>query len=145
MSHRNGFTLVELVVVVLILGILAAVAAPKIINNADEATDSSVAQTLATIRDGIEMYIAENKGVLPGGTGTATEATFKTALDPYLRGSNFPKSAVGTKDSDVTVVATGSFAADNLTGWMYDKDTAEFIINSDAAVPSQTGVNYDDL
>ena len=66
MEKRKGFTLVELVVVVMILGILAAVAAPKLLGTSGTATDNGLRQTLSVVRDAIERYAAENGGDFPG-------------------------------------------------------------------------------
>jgi len=59
-QRRPGFTLVELVVVVLILGIIAAVAAPKMFDTADQAKESSAAMLAAIVRDRIDLYYAAN-------------------------------------------------------------------------------------
>ncbi|MCA9266906.1 MAG: type II secretion system protein [Planctomycetales bacterium] len=123
---RKGFTLVELVVVIMILGILAAVAAPKLLSTSGNATDNGIKQTLSIVRDSIELYAADNAGSLPPCTGTG--ADFRTALGPYVRGT-FPKSPVGTKDFDVKPVTGTGASADDATGWMYNTQDGTFICN----------------
>lgn len=144
MTRRGGFTLVELVVVVLILGILAAIAAPKIINNSDKASDSSIAATLAAVRDAIELYRGENNGKLPIGS-KPTPAQFKAALDPYLRGTNFPYVKVGGLNSnDVSILDTGP-SVGGAQGWAYNWNTGEIIINSNATLMTDSTTAYKDL
>jgi general secretion pathway protein G len=145
MSKNKGFTLVELVVVVMILGILAAVAAPKLLNTSGSATDNGVKQTLAVVRDAIERYTAEHNGSLPA-QGSTTAADFTGAIEPYLRGP-FPKCPVTTaKDDTVKMTnAAGALAASGAESWHYNSKTGEFIINSAAATKSDPNVTYDAL
>ena len=140
MSRRSGFTLVELVVVVLILGILAAIAAPKIINNADEAADSGAAQTLAAIRDALELYKTQADA---GGYPAGTSAQIHTKLKDYIRGTSFPKATVGGVSSNVIKIDSG-LAVSGTEGWVYDPATGDFIINSNSL--TNDGVTqYSDL
>ena len=128
MSRNRGFTLVELVVVVMIIGILVTIAAPKMVNIMGDATDNSARLSLTVVRDAIENHATQNAGSYPPAT---TDTAFKAALQPYLRGV-FPKSLVGTMDAIVTMSGADPLAADSSSGWMYNGTTGEFIINSTA-------------
>ena len=125
-SVRKGFTLVELVVVVLILGILAAVAAPRMFDTAGNARENGTRQSLVVVRNAIDLYRAEN-------TDYPAAATLATLLKPYLQGA-FPQAQVGT-NQDAVVISTSDNPITEVSGsggWIYNEDTGEFCVN-DAA------------
>lgn len=136
----HGFTLVELLVVMIIIGILSAIAAPRLLSTTKNAADNGMKQTLGVVRNAIEMYSADYGGAFPGADGTQT--TFYNDLSPYLRtGAPFPSSLVGAKNNSVRIQTAGQpLAADAAptTGWAYDNVSGQFIANSSA--PSSDGV-----
>jgi general secretion pathway protein G len=126
---RRGFTLIELVVVVLVMGILAAVAAPKMFDTASNAKINSSRQSLVVLRDAIELYKAQN-GTYPGQGGSGT--ALATDLAGFIKGS-FPKVQIPGAKNDGTVKwdtgATGVGAPDGSTDWLYNKNDGTLIIN----------------
>lgn len=141
MNHRrNAFTLVELVVVILILGILAGVAAPKLLNTSKTATDNGLRQTLSIVRDAIELYTAD-QGTLPPCANATT--SLQDALKPYIRGT-FPSSPIGVQNNQVTATTTTPVVADGspTTGWKYNTSTGEFICN-DGGLSGDGATTYD--
>ncbi|MCB9897498.1 MAG: prepilin-type N-terminal cleavage/methylation domain-containing protein [Planctomycetes bacterium] len=144
---QQGFTLVELLIVVIILGILAAVVIPQFNTAASESKEAALASNLATIRQAVEMYKVQHGDVFPGDTIT-TQLTSKTDASgtttgtllygPYLRNS-FPKNPVNSL-ATVSVVTTTPSAGDDTTGWVYNKSDGTFKANSAGAGPS--GADY---
>lgn len=64
-KKRKGFTLIELVVVIAILGILAAIAIPRFTQMTDKANQSAFESTHRTIVAAVQMYMAANDGEKP--------------------------------------------------------------------------------
>lgn len=72
---RLGFTLVELLLVVLILGILAAIVVPRVTQGANDANKSKCASNIANLIRALEMDAIRN-----GGTYPANQAAFNTRV-----------------------------------------------------------------
>ena len=121
---RSAFSLVELVVVVLILGIIAAVAAPRMFDSAGDARQNSTRTSLVVLRDAIELYKAQN-GVYP------PAATLPTVLRAFIKGP-FPAVHVGVnKNADVAVVTTDPISTPTAggAGWAYNETTGSLVVN----------------
>jgi type II secretory pathway pseudopilin PulG len=126
----------------MILGIIAAIAAPRVLSTSDTALENSARQTLGVVRDAIDKFAAEN-ATLPGADGS--EATLKADLSPYLRG-DFPDCPVGEAENDAVRMqaGSGSIAAGiggtaSTHGWAYKYETGDFHVNStDAAADGAT-------
>ena len=88
MKAEKGFTLVEILIVVVILGILAAIVIPQFTSASTEAKESALQSDLQAMRSQIELFKIHHNDLLPGEIGTgplnittaATSASFETAL-----------------------------------------------------------------
>ena len=137
--NQRGFTLVEILIVVIILGILAAIVIPQFTSASQDARKNSLTSQLQTLRSQIELYKLQHLDQLPSGlvaatpiwdqminktnasgtTGTTTAYPF----GPYLQSA--PTNPLNGKNAMLVVTADQTMGA-ALTG---GTDKA-FIINS---------------
>jgi type IV pilus assembly protein PilA len=95
---KKGFTLIELIVVITILGILVAIAVPSILNYITQANDAVAAANLRTVKSEIGLDIATN--VTADSAGTAVIVHEGKSYDCDWTAGSFPAGFTCT----VTVV-----------------------------------------
>jgi len=167
MRKARAFTLIEILVVVVLLGILAAVVIPTVGNSTTSAKASALATDLQLLRNFIMVYKSQHLEVAPGypdgNTGVApTEQAF---VDQAILSSNASgqTAAVGTPGfergpymqrmpvnpfnnlSTVEMLANGAnfpANADDSHGWICRPDTAE--IRADTSGTDSNGKAYYD-
>jgi general secretion pathway protein G len=141
-SARKAFTLVEILIVVIILGILAAIVIPQFTNASSDARNSSLASTLQTLRSQIELYKLQHGDTLPNlvsswapFTGTTTYGNPAQTFGPYMQATpSNPENGFATV-IDSTASPGSTVAAG--TGFTYDYNsgngTGEIYGTSDTA------------
>jgi len=78
-SKQKGFTIIELVVVIVILGILAAVAFPKFQDISGDARQAVVNGTVAAVKSAAVILFAKNQGSKSSGTAIIAATDFDAA------------------------------------------------------------------
>ena len=87
MNAKTGFTLIELMIVVVILAVLAAIVMPQFSDQSDSSKEASLVSTLGIIRDAIELYRLQHtaypgkRASAPGGNGTCRDGVRGTGED----------------------------------------------------------------
>src|SRR5438874_12058827 len=85
--YRSAFTLVEILIVVIILGILAAIVIPQFTNASQDARESSLLSQLQTLRSQIELYKLQHKDKLPDLVTNWDPMTTKSDIDGGVAGA----------------------------------------------------------
>ena len=133
---KNAFTLVEILIVVVILGILATIVIPKFSEASSEAKTSSLTKNLQNIRASIQYYKVQHNDSLPGSssgvsfveallnpTNMAGEIVANSAIEakgPYL--NKIPQNPFNNLD---TVELNGTLG-NGSHGWNFNTTTGAF-------------------
>lgn len=149
---KRAFSLVELVIVIVIIGVLAAIAVPRLSRGATTASENALSANLAAMRSAVELFYAEHAQTYPA------LAKFEDALTkysdaaaanfgdrnaatgiiygPYLRA--VPPLPVGAKKGKTAAVA----ALGEDGGWVYDATKGTVSANCADAEVDTNGKKY---
>ncbi|MDD5155442.1 MAG: prepilin-type N-terminal cleavage/methylation domain-containing protein [Candidatus Omnitrophica bacterium] len=81
---KKGFTLVEIMIVIAIVALLAAIAIPHILQARVIANESAAQATLKTISTALETYAAANSGLYAPANGMTNDSYLRIPTPPYL-------------------------------------------------------------
>jgi general secretion pathway protein G len=130
-TKKSGFTLVEILIVVVILGILAAIVIPQFTEASTEAKFSSLCTDLQTLRSQIELYKVQHNDTPPSFANFTAQMTAQTDITgavgtdygPYMQKIALNQfNNLNTLDNDVNIGNDGG-------GWEYNETTGQ--INAD--------------
>ena len=132
---RNAFTLVEVLIVVIVLGILAAIVVPQFTDAGTDAKASSLTTNLQIIRGQIALYKLQHDDTPPALKTFTEQMTWFSKEDGTTHETNHTNYPLGpylqaipnnpyTSTNDVTADAAGATKA-----WYYNEKTGEFRAN----------------
>lgn len=145
-KNRKGFTLVEILIVVIILGILAAIVIPQFTEASNDARRSALVSDLQTVRSQLELYKVQHLDTYPdannmttfvsqltsftdvaGATNATKTATYK--FGPYLQ--KFPTNSFNDSSAVKAVAADPNSDGDvsGTEGWWFNTNTGKFGAN----------------
>lgn len=153
MNSKKAFTLIEILIVVAILGILAAIVIPQFSHSSTIAKEAAAKETLQTLRTQIELYTVQHNGRSPGYIGNELQAGFvamnqlvycsnlngivlvrkipagEYKYGPYLLVNNFNIVNPFNDKYLFEIVTEMPATPDGTNGWLYNPETKEIRIN----------------
>lgn len=142
----KGFTLVEILIVVVILGILAAIVVPQFTNAANDSRRGNVSTQVSTIESQLELYAARNDGSYPD---LATDGeTFQDLVDtgyfkeipanPFGGGTDIGAFPDDAETNEAVVYGDFDYA------WAYDADTGNIAATAPTSADPDAADDDDD-
>jgi prepilin-type N-terminal cleavage/methylation domain-containing protein len=163
-KNQKGFTLIELMIVVAIIGILAAVAIPKFAQMLEKSREGATKGNIGALKSAISIYAGDWQGVFPAyltnvdqtGAAVPTPEGWFVASNNIAAGSKtymdvIPAVKVTGKNGNNTTVynptgngvTSGAFGTSitvSTTGWLYESATGYIWVNNDEL--DSFGVSY---
>ncbi len=136
---RKAFSIVELMIVVAILGILAAIVVPQFNSQSETAMRATARTNLQTFRSAISLYASRNGGIGPGYPSNDTaQAPTDPTLEAQLTGlggylTEMPENPFNRKTTCMVLGNLDTFPSEptetDTYGWIYQPATQTILLN----------------
>jgi prepilin-type N-terminal cleavage/methylation domain-containing protein len=129
----KGFTLIELMIVVAIIGILAAIAIPRFAQMLEKSREGSTKGNLGALKSAASIYYGDTQGLWPTTVNTNSVYAFSRYLDnvsPVKVTGSFVAGASSPAGAKVTSTTMSSVPTASSTGWLYDSSFGNVYVNS---------------
>jgi prepilin-type N-terminal cleavage/methylation domain-containing protein len=129
----KGFTLIELMIVVAIIGILAAIAIPRFAQMLEKSREGATKGNLGSIKSAASIYYGDTQGTWPSTLQSYSTYAFSKYLDnisPVKVTGAFVGGATSPAGALVSMTTQSSVPTGSGTGWMYDSNFGSVYVNS---------------
>jgi prepilin-type N-terminal cleavage/methylation domain-containing protein len=148
---KKAFSLVELMIVVAVIGILAAMVIPKVQDYTTQAKEAAAKENLHILRDAIELYATKHNGIPPGYYNNdpvhytvPVNAYFVTQLCDAMLISTVSKNPFNGNTFVQCLRDNADFPSDATGAWGYIYKPATETIKLDAVGTDSQGIRYFD-
>lgn len=129
----KGFTLIELMIVVAIIGILAAIAIPRFAQMLEKSREGATKGNLGSLKSAASIYYGDQQGIWPTTLQSFSTYAFSRYLDnisPVKVTGAFVAGAVSPAGALVSMTTMSSVPTGSSTGWLYDSNFGSVYVNS---------------